>query len=1098
MFALGLRRGEFPRPPRADPFLTDDELRRRRACAAATRRRGSTTSGCCSTPSPRGRGAPGALLLAGATRRAARSRARPSSTTSARCSTEDFWEPTRACAGCTSRRGRPRRRRRPGELARARAAAGERVARTAARAADRGGGGRARGNRGPVRPASLEAFAGCPVTGSWSAGCARRALEPEPSRWLARAAHAHDLLTARADAAARGDAASGDSTADLACAERSPRWMPTRRRAGTAVRSRRQRGRGRGRRCGGSSATAPPARARRGGGRKPRARPTSSSPSASRTRIGLAAAAGPRRRRGVAAPAGPDRPRRRRCRHRRGARARLQGAARPAPPTAAPSGREERRLQVALYLLAVRRLPRRQARSAASTSRCAARRGPARARAPGRRARAGCTARAGLLCEDDVADDFDARARGGPRDRARPGRAPARRPTLRPCPETCTRRGGCAHPGHLPQPAHDRVHPGAAGGRRAARAGRCWSPPTPAAARPSVHGRAVRRRRCARTGCAVDAILAITFTDKAAAQLRARIRARFARARRGGGARASTERAHVSTIHGFCARVLRGNAVAAGLDPEFQVLDDVRSVRLARARVRTRARRAGGRRRAMRRLELVAAYTAETLRETVVGAARPAALRGRRRSRSCRRRARATSRRRWSELRAALPEAAACVAQARNGQTVAQAAAARRAGGRAGRRAGRRTATRRRAAAAMLPSRSRGRARHARRAIATGAPWPPCARRRLDREALPVLRAARRAARALTRRAYAEAQAGAVARGLRRPRADGARPVPRAPGRSRTPWADATTPCWSTSSRTPTRVQFEILEALDRDNRCMVGDTFQSIYRFRHADVELFDEERARLAGRDGELPPGHELPQRRAVARRHQRRRRQAAWEPAFIPLRAGRGRPRAGRAARRWSSCSSPTAQAGRETTSRSRSTSAPRCRARSCGASPRLGCWASGCASCSTATRYEPGDVAVLLRATADLPLFERALEEEGVPTYLIGGRGYFGHPQVRDLVAWLSRAGQPGRRAAPVGGAGLAAGRRLSTGALVLAGRRRSREARTPWWLLRAAVGRRRPGRRARGAGGRRPGAARALRRPARAPSARARRAARWTA
>jgi len=64
-------------------------------------------------------------------------------------------------------------------------------------------------------------------------------------------------------------------------------------------------------------------------------------------------------------------------------------------------------------------------------------------------------------------------------------------------------------------------------------------------------------------GVPVDAILAITFTDKAAAQLRARIRARFGDLGEGEAARA-TERAQVSTIHGFCARVLRGNAVGAG------------------------------------------------------------------------------------------------------------------------------------------------------------------------------------------------------------------------------------------------------------------------------------------------------------------------------------------------------------------------------------------------------------------------------------------------------------------------------------------------------------------------------------------------------
>ena len=65
-------------------------------------------------------------------------------------------------------------------------------------------------------------------------------------------------------------------------------------------------------------------------------------------------------------------------------------------------------------------------------------------------------------------------------------------------------------------------------------------------------------------------ILAITFTEKAAANMKAKLAELFAhdqlRLR-------ELESAYVSTIHGFCARVLRENAIAAGIDPRFSVLD---------------------------------------------------------------------------------------------------------------------------------------------------------------------------------------------------------------------------------------------------------------------------------------------------------------------------------------------------------------------------------------------------------------------------------------------------------------------------------------------------------------------------------------------
>src|SRR5690348_10304216 len=65
-------------------------------------------------------------------------------------------------------------------------------------------------------------------------------------------------------------------------------------------------------------------------------------------------------------------------------------------------------------------------------------------------------------------------------------------------------------------------------------------------------------------------ILAITFTEKAAAEIKRRLIEKFAAEP---AHRESIERTQVSTIHGFCARLLRENAIAAGLTPDFTVLD---------------------------------------------------------------------------------------------------------------------------------------------------------------------------------------------------------------------------------------------------------------------------------------------------------------------------------------------------------------------------------------------------------------------------------------------------------------------------------------------------------------------------------------------
>jgi ATP-dependent helicase/nuclease subunit A len=83
----------------------------------------------------------------------------------------------------------------------------------------------------------------------------------------------------------------------------------------------------------------------------------------------------------------------------------------------------------------------------------------------------------------------------------------------------------------------------------------------------------------ARVPCDVDDLLVVTFTDAAAAQMKSRIgeslRSRAARTPSDRLTRqlALVDHAQVSTLHGFCARILRQNFHLAGIDPAFRILD---------------------------------------------------------------------------------------------------------------------------------------------------------------------------------------------------------------------------------------------------------------------------------------------------------------------------------------------------------------------------------------------------------------------------------------------------------------------------------------------------------------------------------------------
>lgn len=487
----------------------------------------------------------------------------------------------------------------------------------------------------------------------------------------------------------------------------------------------------------------------------------------------------------------------------------------------------------------------------------------------------------------------------------------------------------------------------------------------------------------------VSAILAITFTDKAAAELRERIRGRLRELGAGEAARA-TEAAQISTIHGFCARLLRAHALQAGLDPAFTVLDAQDARALAQdafdAALALSARHDAG-------SELIAAHGPAALRAGILTVHDELRARG--------------------QLRPSLPELAAEAVggglRAACERTVHVARAAATELGAIGA-----PSTRVQRALDLLakacelpldevpwPSELAALALPAR----NGASALASAACDAYREQLQELRGIAERWHAAAMRATLEQLLGAYAEQYAALKAQRsaldfedlellARELLRSEGvaaQLRERFARVLVD----ELQDTNRLQFELIDLVASGNLFMVGDAQQSIYGFRHAELELFEARGRALEQAGARLSLQTNFRSRREILDVLNAGFANIIGE-RFRPLRAGRTDPPVGDPlvellivdkGAQWEADGLASPWRTAEARALARRVSA------------------------LTEAGIAPGRVVLLTRASTDLRVYERALEDAGVPTYMIGGRGYWSHPQVVELVCYLRALGNP---------------------------------------------------------------------------------------
>jgi ATP-dependent exoDNAse (exonuclease V) beta subunit len=546
-------------------------------------------------------------------------------------------------------------------------------------------------------------------------------------------------------------------------------------------------------------------------------------------------------------------------------------------------------------------------------------------------------------------------------------------------------------------------------------------------------------------GVDVASILAITFTEKASAQLKQRVRARFVELNEVGHAR-EAEAAWISTIHGFCARVLRTHALAAGIDPEFRVLDAVEAERLALDAFDGALAEFLERGESAERLRMIAAYNPRRLADMVRTA--------------------------YDHLRSQGKEPTLPVIDPPGP-------------------AGEHEALRAAATAAVSE---------------LGAPEQTTVLAALDKvercaallDRLPADALAghgevkglgsKGAAKALQGPAYAAyleahaAYAGLCLRHaeyldhvllreliqlhgtryarLKRDRSGLdfddlellARDLLRDDEGLRLHYAERFSHVLVDEFQDTNPLQNEIVELLERENLFRVGDERQSIYRFRHADVKVFREHHEKAA-QDGRAEAiGVNFRSRGEVLDAIDLTFSEL-WGEEFDPLIEAPGAreqpPRADpcvellvtdKGKKRWDEALDPADDPF-----------GPGMRGVTPWRAAEARLLARRVDELTGEGPYELSDVVLLLRATTHMHIYERALEERGIPTYVLGGRGYWSQQQVGDLRNYLAALANPldglalySVLASPLGG--------LSLDSLVLIAAEARSRGQDPWRTL----------------------------------------------